>query len=158
MLLVAGSLGTSARAFADPAPQAEPHVRLSAGVDRTTVEVGGQVTLTITISAGGGSAPLSQRGGGEGDVQRVELEPFELPEAFRVAAQSRTTNLSMELGRITRSISLVYALVVLEPGTFQLGPFELIHRGETFSTEPLEIVVTKPALPPTLEPSDRFVL
>ena len=132
---------------AAPLTEAQPQVRISAQVDRTTVEVGGQLTLTITISAGGG-----------GDVQRIELEPFKLPEAFRVAAQSRATNLSMELGRITRSISLVYALVALEPGTFQLGPFELIHRGATLSTEPLEIVVAKPALPPTLKPSDRFVL
>jgi hypothetical protein len=142
-LVAATSFIGSVPVRAAPLTEAQPQVRISAQVDRTTVEVGGQLTLTITI---------------EGDVQKIGFEPFEFPKAFRVAAQSRATNLSMELGRITRSISLIYALVALEPGTFQLGPFELIHRGETLSTEPLEIVVTKPVLPPTLKPSDRFVL
>lgn len=145
LLLLAVSTSLMGLPFvsAAPAPDTPPTVQISAQVDRTTVDVGEQLTLTIII---------------EGDVQRVELEPFEFPPAFRVAAQSRSTNLSMKLGQIKRSVSLVYALIALEPGTFQLGPFAVIHRGQSHLTEPLEIVVKKPAVPPALKPGERFVL
>ncbi len=143
LLVVSTSLLGSSFVSAAPAPDTQPQVQISAQVDRTTVDVGEQLTLTIAI---------------EGDVQRVELEPFEFPAAFRVAAQSRSTNLSMEFGKIRRSVSLIYALVALEPGTFQLGPFTVIHRGQSHLTEPLEIVVKKPAVPPALKPGERFVL
>ena len=46
-------------------------VRVSAQVDKTTVDVGAQVTLTITI---------------EGDFAKVDLKPFEFPKAFQVLA------------------------------------------------------------------------
>lgn len=118
-------------------------MQLSVQVDPTTVEVGEQLTLTITIS---------------GDIQRVELNPFTFPEAFRVAAQSRSTNLSMEFGQVRRSVSFVYALMALQPGTFELGPFAVHHQGKPLLTDPVEIVVQKPALPPKLDPSQRFIL
>ena len=137
------SAPTSATPLQD---RGQTRVQISAQVDRTTVELGGRLTLTITVSAGGGSAP------------QVELKPFEFPKAFRVVAQSRSTNLSMEFGEVRRSISLVYALAPLEPGRFTLGPFEVSNRGQSLLTDPLEIVVNKPALPPTLAPSKRFVL
>lgn len=118
-------------------------MQLSVQVDRTTVDVGAQLALTITV---------------EGTIQQVELKPVEFPKAFRVVAQSRSTHLSMEAGQAKRSISLVYALMALEPGHFTLGPFEVRRRGQSLLSDPLEITVNKPVLPPTLEPSERFVL
>ncbi|OGX13172.1 MAG: hypothetical protein A3I71_07630 [Omnitrophica WOR_2 bacterium RIFCSPLOWO2_02_FULL_63_16] len=133
----------SAIAEAAPDQAGPPDVQLSVQVDRTTVDVGEQLALTITV---------------EGNVQQVELEPVEFPKAFRVVAQSRSTHLAMEAGQVKRSISLVYALTALEPGQFTLGPFEARRRGQSLLSDPLEITVNKPALPPTLEPSERFVL
>ena len=118
-------------------------MKLSVQVDRTTVNVGEPLALTITV---------------EGTIQQVELKPVEFPNAFRVIAQSRSTHLSMESGQVKRSISLVYALLALEPGHFTLGPFEAQRRGQSLLSDPLEITVNKPTLPPTLSPSERFML
>lgn len=128
---------------AQAGPSDQPDVQLSVQADRTTIEVGEQLMVTITIA---------------GDIQRVELSPFTFPEAFRVVAQSRSTNLSMELGQVRRSVSLVYALMALTPGEFELGPFTVHHRGKPLLTDPVEIVVQKPVLPPKLDPAERFVL
>lgn len=118
-------------------------VKISAGVDRTTVEVGSQLTLTLTI---------------EGELSNAELTPFELPKPLVVVAQSRSTNLSVQAGAMKRSVSLVYVLAAQQPGTCQLGPFQLTYRGTQVRTEPIEIVIRKPVLPPSLEPHERFTL
>lgn len=127
-----------------PGRQSIPQdLKISASVDRTAVDVGGQVTLTLTI---------------EGDVTNAELKPFELPTTLVVVAQSRSTNLSMQAGSVTRSMSLVYVLAAQQPGTCQLGPFQLTRQGTQVQTEPLEIVIRKPVLPPSLEPHERLTL
>ena len=114
-----------------------------ARVDKTGVDVGSTLTLTITI---------------EGDFTKAELEPFEFPKAFAVVAQSRASNVSLRVGDVKRSVSLVYVLLAQEPGTFQLGPFQLIHQGKPILTDPIEIVVTKPNLPPQLKETPRYTL
>ena len=118
-------------------------LRLSAQVDKTTVEVGSQLTLTLTI---------------EGEFAKAELQPFEFPKALPVVAQSRSTNLSIQLGRVQRSVSLVYVLLAKEPGTFQLGPFQVTYQGKPILTDPIQIVVSKPVLPPHLEEHERITL
>lgn len=140
--IVGGILGVLI-AQALSAPAWAQHVRISAQVDKTTVDVGAQVTLTITI---------------EGDFAKVTLQPFEFPEVFQVVAQSRASNLSLEAGGIKRSISLIYVLAPQEPGTFQLGPFKVVHHGEPLLTDPIEVTVSKPVLPPHLQPHERFTL
>jgi len=118
-------------------------VRVSAQVDKTELELGSPLTLTITI---------------EGDFQTAEFQPFEFPEAFQVAAQRRASNVSVERGQVQRSVSLVYVLVPQAPGRFQLGPFQITHRGKAILTDPIEIVVNKPLLPPGLEEGYRYTL
>lgn len=126
-----------------PAPAWAQGVRISAQVDKTTVDVGAQLTLTITI---------------EGDFAQANLKPLELPKVFQVVAQSRASNLSVEAGGVKRSVSLVYVLLPQETGTFKLGPFKIVHRGEPLLTDPIEITVNKPVLPPHLSPQPRYIL
>ena len=130
-------------AFTFSTPALAQVVRISAQVDKTELELGRQLTLTITI---------------EGDFQTVELQPFEFPEAFQVVAQRRASNVAVELGHVQRSVSLVYVLVPQAPGKFQLGPFQIAHQGKAILTDPIEIVVNKPLLPPGLEESYRYTL
>lgn len=118
-------------------------LHLSAQVDKTTVDVGSQLTLTLTI---------------EGEFAKAELQPVEFPKALPVVAQSRSTNLSIQLGRVQRSVSLVYVLLAQEPGTFQLGPFQVTYHGKPILTDPIQIVVNKPILPPHLEEHERITL
>ena len=125
---------------------AEPgggELRISAKVDKTAVELGSPLTLTITL---------------EGDVTNVNLQPFEFPKAMQVVAKSQASNLSLGLGATKRSVSLTYILVPQEAGTFRLGPFQVIHHGTPILTDPLDIVVKKPLVPPGLEERQRYAL
>lgn len=119
-------------------------VAFSSTVDKTAVQVGDPITLTITLS---------------GDASGVELPPPEFPEGFVVTGQSHTTNVSFRSGVAERVVSLVYVLVPQQPGTFKVGPFRFTRRGQEVSTEPIEITVTKRPSPPTLKPQGgRFLL
>src|SRR3989338_1250153 len=117
----------------------------SAAIDKTTVNAGDEpVALTLTLS---------------GDIGGIEIPVFEFPEGFSVASRSQSSNFSIRLGTIDRSLTLVYLLIPQQAGTFQLGPFQITHKGQTFSTEPLTVTVEKPAIPPHLGPEGgRFTL
>jgi len=116
----------------------------SAKADKTTLAVGDPLVLTITLG---------------GDVSGIEIPVFEFPEGFTVASRSQSSNFSIRLGTVERSLTLAYILVPQQAGTFQLGPFQLDHHGTTISTEPITIAVEKPVLPPQLAPKgERFTL
>ena len=127
---------------ADEEPGA-PQFRIAAVVDKTAVDVGAPITLTITI---------------EGELNRSDLQPFEFPKSFQVVAQSRASNVSLQMGRMKRSLSLNYVLIPREAGTFQLGPFQATSEGKPVSTDPIDIVVNKPVLPPSTEEQPRLTL
>jgi uncharacterized protein (DUF58 family) len=116
----------------------------SAKADKTTLNVGDPLVLTITLS---------------GDISGIEVPVFEFPDGFTVASRSQSSNFSIRLGTVERSLTLAYVLIPQQGGTFQLGPFQITHRGQTFSTEPIAVSVEKPALPPHLGPEGgRFTL
>ena len=121
----------------------QPSITISAQVDKTAVEVGDRVTLTITV---------------DGDLTNVNMQDFNLSDGLRIVAQSRASNVSMGGGEVKRSVSLTYVLLAQEPGTFQLGPFKLVHQGQSVLTEPIEIVVKKPVVPPTQRDTQRYTL
>lgn len=117
---------------------------VSAQVDKTEVDLGSPIHLTITLS---------------GDLSGVAAPSFEFPEGCLVAARSQATNVSVQAGVVQRSMSLTYALVPQRIGTFQLGPFKVQQKKKTFETDPITITVNKPAVPPTLQPQgERFTL
>ena len=116
----------------------------SATVDKTTVDVGDPITLTITIS---------------GDLTDAQLTQPEFPDGFSVAARSQATNFSIRAGVMERSVSVHFVLVPQQPGTFQLGPFHLARRSQAFTTDPIQITVQKRPVPPNLQPQGgRFLL
>jgi uncharacterized protein (DUF58 family) len=101
-------------------------ISFSAAVDRTVVKVGNPVALTLTLS---------------GDVSGIEIPVFEFPEGFTVASRSQSSSFSIRLGTIDRALTLAYLLLPQQAGTFQLGQFQITHKGQTFSTEPLAVTV-----------------
>ena len=105
----------------------------SAKVDKTTVDAGEPVTLTLILA---------------GDLEGAKLSELQLPEGFVVAAQSQSTNFSIRAGATERSTNLVYVLVPQQPGTFQLGPFTITQQKKEFQTQAIELTVKKPVLPP----------
>ena len=130
-------LGTAASARAD-------ELKFSAQLNKTKMDVGEPVTLTLTLT---------------GDIAGTKLRQLELPEGFTVAAQSQQTNFSINAGVTERSLSLVYVVVPQKAGTFKLGPFTVVHGKQALETEPIEVTVEKPALPPNFQPQgERFTL
>ena len=109
----------------------------SAVVDKTAVKAGEAVTLTLTLS---------------GDVGGIEVPAFEFPEGFSVTVRSQGSSFSLRGGTMERSLTLTYVFVPQREGTFQLGPFQIEHKGTTIPTEPITITVEKPSLPPLLSP------
>ena len=117
----------------------------SARVDKTSVDVGSPISLTLTLS---------------GDLVGVELPQVEFPDGWSVAARSQATNFSVRAGATERSVSLVYVIVPQQAGTFRLGPFAVTHHKKSLQTEPIEIIVKKSVLPPSTitRQGERFTL
>lgn len=110
-------------------------LQINAQVDKTAVEIGQPVTLTISLS---------------GELSGIELPPPQFPEGLAVAARSQSTSLAIRGGVPERSTSLVYVLVPQQAGTFTLGPFSVTHGKQTLETPLITLTVTKSALPPSL--------
>jgi len=109
ILLLALTVGTTA-AWAQ-------ELSFSARADKTTLNVGDPLTLTITLS---------------GDITGIEVQPQPVLQLFHPPR---------------------------DRGKFQLGPFQITHKGQTFSTEPITVTIEKPAVPPRLGPEGgRFTL
>ena len=136
-------LAAPASASAAPSAPAASDLKFSAHVDRTDMEAGTQFALTLAL---------------EGQFQGAELQPIEFPKGFIALAQSQASNVSVRAGLVTKAMTLTYLLVAQEPGTFQLGPFQLIHNGRPVLTDPITVTIKKPVLPPGLQPQQRFTL
>ena len=132
------TLGVSALAWAQD-------LTFSANVDKTSVDLGEPINLTLTLS---------------GDLTGVEVPALTFPEGCAVAARSQSTNFSIRSGVMERSMNLLYVLVPQREGTFKLGPFAVTQEKKQFQTAPIEVTVKKAALPPTLKsaPGERFTL
>ena len=116
----------------------------SARVDKTSVNIGDPVTLTIILG---------------GDLSGIQIPAFQFPEEFAVLARIQSTSFSVRAGAMERSTSLNFVLVPQHAGTFRLGPFQIQHHKKALQTEPIEITVNKPAIPPQLQShGERFTL
>lgn len=105
--------------------------RLRVSVDRARVEVGEQVTLTVTLTA-------------SGDVVAPELP---VPEAFDVIGRSTytTQELNVTNGRVvtTRNNSYVYSLRARREGSFTIGPAHVMHEGRRHESSKVRVNVLK---------------
>jgi hypothetical protein len=106
----------------------------SAKVDKTVVDLGDPITLTLTLS---------------GDISGVDLSTLKFPEEFSIASQSQSTSFSIRAGVAERSMALIYVLIPQRAGTVKLGPFSIKRGEKELQTEPIEITIHKAVLPPT---------
>ena len=101
-------------------------VRVEASVDTKNVEVGERLTLTITVY---GDAKVSQP-----DLSGID--------GFEVAGSYSSQSISIVNARMSRSISLQYALVALREGEFSLGPFSVVSGNTVYQTQAIPVRVT----------------
>ena len=119
-------------------------VTIQSSVDQAVVEMGRPLTLTITLG---------------GDLSQVTTAPVvELPDGFQIAARRQASSLVVKQGAAERTLSFVYVLIPTKLGTFKLGPFSAESNHHPLSTNAVEVIVRRPALPPGLKPQPRYTL
>ncbi len=114
---------------------------LSASVDRSTVGLGQEFTLTVTV-----------QGEDMGSVPRPELP--ELAD-FNLLSQSQSSSTSVQIinGQMKKqsSVNFIYALSAKRMGKLTIGPCTLKYQGQEHQSQPIGIEVVKssqPAAPP----------
>jgi len=121
-------------------------LNFSADADRTTVGLGEQLQLTVTVEGTNiGGAPRPQV---------PALDDFDV----LGSTSSQSTNISFVNGRMTQqnSISFIYFLSPKRVGNLTVSPFELSFKGTTYETQPIAITVTKESqAPPPSQPQQQ---
>lgn len=109
-------------------------MNFSAAVDRTTVGLGEQLQLVVTVEGANTGAP------------RPQLP--DLPDFTNYGStSSSSTSISVVNGRMSRqqTVSFIYVLAPKRVGTLTIAPVRLNYSGTTYQTQPIEISVTKEA-------------
>lgn len=122
---------------------AAQELTFKATVDRNRIALGDVVTLTLTVSA-----------------NTARLPKPEIPEIkdFDMLSRGSARNFSIVNGKIQTSVSYTYLLAPKRKGTFTIGPYEIVMKGRTYRTAPIEITVDEPGAPPSeniMESPDR---
>jgi hypothetical protein len=121
-------------------------LNFSADVDRTTVGLGEQLQLTVTV-----------QGTNIGGVPRPQLP--ELPDLTQLGStSSQSTNISFVSGRMTQqqTISFIYIFAPKKVGTLTIGPCKLDFKGSVYQTEPIALAVTKESQAPPPPPQPQM--
>lgn len=134
--LAAGCLLAASAAAAD-------ELSLTAKVDKQTVNLGDTFTLTLSLS---------------GDIEGASLPPVALPDGLAIAARSEENQTVFSDGKPSRTVNLLFVIFAQRPGPYRLGPFAVKVKGQEHPTQPIDITVVKPAVPPGLPSSGRITL
>lgn len=109
----------------------DPGFRIHSFVDRNRVEVGEEISLTVSVSSqGSGLRPV-----------------FDTPDGLEVLGRtsSSSTSISIVNGvmETTHKISFVYTLKAQREGSFVIGPARVTHQGRTYASSKIRIDVIK---------------
>jgi hypothetical protein len=82
-----------------------------------------------------------------------EMPPLTLPaiDGFQARYIGPSARMSVINGQTATSITHIYALLPTKVGTFQIGPFQFEHKGDTYRCNPISIEVVES--PPPGDPS-----
>jgi hypothetical protein len=113
-------------------------VEVNLTVDRTTVQLGQELRLTVEVSGKGS-------GVGEPTVEGLE--------AFRVMSTGSSHSFSLSGGGLQSSTTFTYRIVPTQDGTFQIGPARLVMDGKTYLSQSVKVDVSTAPVPREEEPS-----
>jgi len=120
--------------------------RMSAVVDKTSLTMNDNLTLTLTFS------------GQRVDVQRPNLPPVP---GFRVTFSGQSQNYSFINGAISSEVAYTYILEPQAPGSYTIPAFSVPSGGETLSSDPISVQVlsasSRPSIPKETSRSDPVV-
>ncbi len=117
---------------------AAAELTFSADADRTTVGLGEQFQLTVTVEGTNiGGAPRPQV------PTMTDFDQLG-------STSSQSTNISFVNGRMTQqnNISFIYFLSPKRVGSLTVPPFKLNFKGTTYETQPITITATKESQAP----------
>lgn len=120
-LVMVAALIAPALAWADP-------LRVSAALDRNVVPMGETVTLSVSVSGGG----------------QAMSEPLLPPlDDFAIVSSGMQTNMVMNNGDVSMSMTRTYVLSPKKVGKFAIGPIKANENGQTAQSEPLQVEVVQ---------------
>jgi hypothetical protein len=115
------------------AASARADVRVEMTSDRTTLGVGDQTVVRISVQAEGTSQP---------EITLPEFEGFQITQR----AVQRPMQFSFGFGQnqpvVTSSTQYTFVLQPLGPGTFTIPPVKVVYGKNTFQSQPLTFTVT----------------
>jgi BatD DUF11 like domain len=109
------------------APQAFADVSVVASVDRNHIAFGESVTLTVAVQGA--------QSGAQPSIPAVDGLGFDGP--------STQSSFSLDNGRMSQAISFVYQVTPARPGDFTIPAIAVNIGGQSYSTEPIRLVVEK---------------
>lgn len=102
---------------------------VTSSVDITEVKLGDPITLSISVSGDGASAP---------NPILPNLSDFE------VYSSGKNTSISIINGRFSSTLEITYVLVPKKIGTLIIGPVAVKAKRQTARSQPIKIEVKKP--------------
>lgn len=105
---------------------------VAATVSNNRVRVGETITLSIEASG----------------TQSLEPPAIAALDGFHVRYLGPTQQVTMINGAISARIQHRYAVTAQREGAFSIGPFEVVHEGKTYRTEPVAIRVSPASTAP----------
>jgi len=110
-------------------PALSEDLRVEASVDTRNVNVGENLTLTITVY-------------GDGKISQPDLTNLD---GFVVVSSYSSQSISIVNARMSKSVSLQYVLTAVREGELTLGPFTVRSGKDIYQTEPIPVRVTSAA-------------
>lgn len=104
-------------------------ITLNATVDRSVVSLGEQITFQVTVN------------GNVSDINKPQLPDLK---DFNVGSAGTSQNISIINGQVSTSLTYNYILVPKSIGKFTIGSVTLVHKGKTYTTNPINIEVQQP--------------
>lgn len=117
------------------AAAAQP-LSITSSVDRTSLALSQQLVLTVELSGEGANA-----------VGRIDLP--DVSEFLAMIGSGGTSqNIQIINGKMSAQKSITYFYQTIKEGSFSIPPVSVTHKGQTVSSKPITLTISKAAAPP----------
>lgn len=115
-------------------------ISLKAEVDKTSITTDEFVTYKITVNSDEQNTPVP------------EIPKFS---GFNIVSQLQSSSLSLGSGRLNASIIYTYILAPMQVGKFKIEPCNIKIKGQTYTSDAIEIEVTQGKAKPQPKPKEE---
>ena len=116
-------------------------LRFEASLDRTQIAIGTAAKLGLSFYG----------------TQAIPAPDLGNIDGLEVRYMGPSTMMTVLNGQVSSSITHMYSVLPLRLGKFQLGPFTLTYKGDSYKSNPvsLEVVETRPVVPKAVQKQDE---